>query len=141
MKNKQTMYIMRGLPGSGKSTRAKQIAQDTNAVICSADDFFLNDAGEYVFDAANLHKAHLTCQKKADVAVYEGKNVVIDNTNIKLRDMKFYVDLAKQNNIEIEYVEPTTSWAWNVEECFVRNTHKVPKDVISRMKSTYQKVS
>lgn len=36
------MYIMRGLPGSGKSTVAQRIKgmyADGTAVICSADDF------------------------------------------------------------------------------------------------------
>ena len=39
---------MRGLPGSGKSTKAKKIAGDVG-VIFSTDDFFMVD-GQYKFD-------------------------------------------------------------------------------------------
>lgn len=39
---------MRGLPGSGKSTKAKKIAGELG-VIYSTDDFFMVN-GQYVFD-------------------------------------------------------------------------------------------
>jgi adenylate kinase family enzyme len=37
---KKKMIIMRGLPGSGKSYKAKKLAQAENGVIYSTDDFF-----------------------------------------------------------------------------------------------------
>ena len=40
---------MRGLPGSGKSTKAKKIAGE-HGVIYSTDDFFMVN-GVYVYDA------------------------------------------------------------------------------------------
>jgi adenylate kinase family enzyme len=39
---------MRGLPGSGKSTKAKKIAGE-HGVIYSTDDFFMVN-GQYVYD-------------------------------------------------------------------------------------------
>ena len=35
--NKPTFTMMVGLPGSGKSTYAKELAERTNAKICSSD--------------------------------------------------------------------------------------------------------
>lgn len=50
-------YIMRGIPGSGKSTIAKIIAGDTGK-IHSTDDFFYNPYGEYCFDPKLLKEYH-----------------------------------------------------------------------------------
>ena len=35
--SKPTFTMMAGLVGSGKSTYAKQLAEETNAIICSSD--------------------------------------------------------------------------------------------------------
>lgn len=39
-KPKNTLILMRGLPGSGKSTKAKKLA-DNIGIIFSTDDFFM----------------------------------------------------------------------------------------------------
>ena len=50
LKNSHTMFIMRGVPGSGKSTLAKRIhKQYPDAVLCSADDFFVDTDGIYKY--------------------------------------------------------------------------------------------
>jgi predicted kinase len=52
--------ILRGLPGSGKSTSARRHAAATmsrgqRCEICSADDFFVGvGGGTYAFDASRL---------------------------------------------------------------------------------------
>ncbi len=82
----RTMFVLRGLSGSGKSTIVKTVLQYyPGAVVCSADDFFVReDDGVYDFDAALLKDAHAYCQKRAADACKEALGpVVIDNTNIK----------------------------------------------------------
>jgi tRNA uridine 5-carbamoylmethylation protein Kti12 len=45
----KTLIIMRGLPGSGKSTRARELQE--KGVIHSTDTYFTNPlTGEYEFD-------------------------------------------------------------------------------------------
>ena len=97
VKKKRIMIIMRGYPGSGKSYAAKELAKKFNAVICSADDFFMK-AGKYVFDASKLGLAHKSCQEKAYNAMVDGKNLIIDNTNLKSKDCEFYVDMVSESN-------------------------------------------
>jgi adenylate kinase family enzyme len=68
------MFIMRGLPGSGKSTVSKKIAQTYTSVensvpVCAGDDFFIQkDTGEYKFDANLLSEAHASAKNKATEA-------------------------------------------------------------------------
>ena len=53
--------IMRGLPGSGKSTRARQhvaAAAGAGSTVCSADDYFVAlGGGKYRFDPRQLGAA------------------------------------------------------------------------------------
>jgi len=83
------LYIMRGVSGSGKSFKAKQLAGE-NGVICSADDFFVEKGkGEYAFDPNLLGEAHQQCQDRATQAVQQGLSpIIIDNTNTRLWEMK-----------------------------------------------------
>jgi len=81
---------MRGLPGSGKSFKAKKLAGD-KGVVFSTDDFFMI-GGKYQFDAKLLGDNHEKNYKRAVEAMKEGKPlIIIDNTNVKLWEMKKYV--------------------------------------------------
>ena len=50
------LYIVRGLPGSGKSTFAEALV-GSDFLVCEADKYFMVD-GEYKFDGSKLKDAH-----------------------------------------------------------------------------------
>jgi pantothenate kinase-related protein Tda10 len=65
-----TVYIMRGIPGAGKSTRAAQIVQETQqanphrtTAVHSTDVYFYNDRGEWCYDVnlLQVNKATPAC--------------------------------------------------------------------------------
>ena len=87
---------LRAVSGSGKSLLTNMLCKNIGYVSCSADDFFINENGEYVFDATKIHLAHLDCQKKCVEALKEPtvEVVIIDNTNVDDRAIKVYQDLA-----------------------------------------------
>ena len=63
----RVMAIMRGLPGSGKSTIASRIQEQLPQVqVCSADHHFIDEEGEYRFDLSKLGAAHAACQAAAE---------------------------------------------------------------------------
>jgi predicted kinase len=133
----KTMVIMRGLPGSGKSTAAKKAAG--SAPIYSTDDFFMK-GGEYKFDRSKIVKAHEWNQKRTKKALAKGlPKIVIDNTNVQLWEMRAYVEMAQEHGYDVEFVVAKTPWAWNVPKLTKRNTHGVPEEIISRMKSDFQR--
>lgn len=131
-------FIMRGLPGSGKSTLAKQIANNYNAVIVSTDDYWVRPDGYYDFNASRLKEAHDWCFMLFRVNIQLNVNVVVDNTNIRHQDYKRYVDYAESNKYSVLLAYPKTEWAWDVDECFKRNTHKVPLETIQKMKDRFE---
>ena len=73
------MYLMRGLPGSGKSTMAREIIilYGNDASICSADDYRVNEEGTYEWKRSQYEQTHELCLEKARNLCEEGMNVVV----------------------------------------------------------------
>lgn len=98
------VIFMRGYPGCGKSTKAREIALKHSAVIASADDYFMKD-GIYNFDVKKLYLAHTTCYDKFVKNVCFRNNVIIDNTNTSLADIKKYLVLIDELNATVSDVK------------------------------------
>lgn len=108
------VVILRGVPGSGKSTIAKKYYP--GAVVCSADHHFESPNPQgmhlpptYTFDRSKLPEAHRACMRKFLEATnyrYENTNdlVVVDNTNVKLWEFAGYVQVAHARGYEVEVV-------------------------------------
>jgi predicted kinase len=130
-KIEKMLYLMRGLPGSGKSYLAKELAPEAN--IFSTDDFWMSD-GEYKFDRYRLGEAHAWNKERVLKALLKGESpIVVDNTNISPRERRPYMDMAKDQGYEVQVVHPVTTWAWDIDECAMRNSHGVPREAIERM--------
>lgn len=125
--------IARGLPGSGKSTKSKQLAQAHNAVICSAD-FYWNDKP---FNANELGQAHKSCQTAFVNALDSGKNALVDNTNTTYSEFSFYIEEALKRNCEVYFAYPETDWRYDVDECAKKTIHNVPIETIQKMKDRF----
>lgn len=126
MKNK-TVILMRGQSGSGKSTWAKKNAP--GAVVCSADHFFHKDDGTYRFNVADLGKAHGACQDKFLKALQDGATeVLVDNTNTSVHEMRSYYEAAKKFGYDVKVVEFLVS----PEITHARNIHGVPFEGVKR---------
>lgn len=129
------VYIMRGLPGAGKSTWTKNNAP--GAVICSADHFFERD-GTYRFDPTNLGKAHAECFAKFQKALERGAEaIVVDNTNTTKWEFEKYQNLADLHGYDVELVN-IFDGGFSDEDLANRNTHGVPLESIRRMRSRWQ---
>lgn len=111
---------MRGIPSCGKSHRAKELANGDESIICSADSFLADNLEEYrnawlgadeVQLYIKLDKAHLNCKNKAkELLKNKSPLVIIDNTNLKIKDIIPYFELALEYGYEFNIEEPTSSW-------------------------------
>lgn len=134
------VIIMRGLPGSGKSTMANKLAEENGGVIFSTDNYFMHD-GNYLFDASKLGAAHAWNQRKYQEALESGKEyVIVDNTNTTRKEVRPYIMLAQYFGYSVEIMEPDNPDRFNVDLCFIRNTHGVPLVAIQRMKDRWQDI-
>ncbi len=83
----QTLYIIRGLSGSGKSTYAKSL----QIPYFEADMYFM-DGDEYKFNPGRLEAAHQWCQQALHEALQSGvEAVAVANTCITLKDLTSYL--------------------------------------------------
>lgn len=94
---------MRGLPGSGKSTKVKEITAKYVSKI-SADDFFINEDGEYKFSSDQIATAHSI--KKSDFKSSKAPIIILDNTNLAEREIKGYLDQRTDIKDKVECVIP-----------------------------------
>lgn len=116
--------ILRGLPGSGKSTW--QQANFPEAVVVSADQFFMV-GDEYRFNPALIGEAHGACFRGFIVALQAGSPlVVVDNTSMSVAEIAPYILGAQAYGYTAEIItlrcDPAIAAA--------RNVHGVPVDVI-----------
>ena len=86
------LFLLRGLPGAGKSTLAKSLGGKH----LEADMYFIDAEGEYKFDASKLKKAHNWCKSNTELAMAIGEKIVVSNTFTQTWEMEAYFDLAKK---------------------------------------------
>lgn len=139
----QELIVMRGIPGSGKSTKAKELA-GSKGVIHSTDDV-IEAQGDYNEFFANmiankdfspLSRAHATNIKNLIKSLEAGISpVILDNTNIKQNEPKEVVKKALEMGLDdknIKFVDIGTG-GLSAKELADRNTHGVPLDKIESM--------
>ena len=123
----KTLYIVRGLPGSGKSSLAKKLTE----LVYSADDFFTNKKGEYNFNAKLLGKAHEWCWGKVRDAMFIGANAVaVANTFTQAWEAEKYYQIAEEYGYSVFVIECQNDFG---------NVHDVPQESIDAMKERWEK--
>lgn len=94
MKN---LYILRGVPGAGKSTLAASLGFPT----FEADQFHMKD-GVYKFDPSKIWLAHKSCQERLEKAMIKGEpNLIVSNTSTTNKEVQIYIDLAAKHGYTV----------------------------------------
>ena len=137
------VIIMRGIPGSGKSSfvsyLVSYIAQQRtpiSIVVCTADDYFYHPVtNKYVFKASLLSKAHLYCQRTFQKALLDSINVIIiDNTNVCCWEYEQYREKAQAAGYHISVIELSSNAHPRMATLFaLRNSHQVPLKNVMNM--------
>ena len=122
------LYIIRGLPGSGKTTLGKSIA---GTYCYAADDYFdLFHDGEFV--PSKLKAAHNHCHLMVETALSDDVPfVAVANTFTCEWEMKSYLDLAQK-------------YGYTVYSIVVENRnntksiHDVPEETVEKMRKRFE---
>jgi predicted kinase len=129
------LILLRGLPGSGKSTLAKiilQLPSNVEPEVLSADDFFINSDGEYIFDVTKLKEAHNYCQFRCSERMRQQKSrIVVANTFTEEWEMEEYYKMAERYNYRVHAVIVENRHGNT-------NIHGVPEDKLQKMKDRFQ---
>ncbi len=127
-----TLYVMVGIPGSGKSTVANTIiAEDKNEAIWVSTDKIREELGSATYDASLNSEVFGRAFTQTSHALKEGKDVVFDATSISVSSrialVRRFHNLAKCVAV---YVSAP------IEVCKERNAQRsrsIPNDIIDRM--------
>ena len=125
-----TLYIIRGLPGSGKSTFAKTLSAALPAIAWEADQYHMNN-GVYDWKAENQHAAHQWCQDGVrECMMLQHKGVIVCNTSTTEKELKPYLEMALE-------------FGYKVVSLVVENRHgnqsihNVPEETMAKMKNRF----
>ncbi|HIJ51003.1 MAG TPA: AAA family ATPase [Nitrospinae bacterium] len=132
----KTFILLRGVPGSGKSTVGKALSrlwEDRGFMVAGpweADSFMTNEKGNYEFDPKKLGYCHDRCIDTCRAAMAFGMAVVIQsNTNTQKWEYEKYLDAAK----EFGYAVQTITVDGEFE-----NAHGVPAEKVQQMRDRFE---
>ena len=131
----KVLILLRGLPGSGKSSFANLIW--ASQVICEADQFFYDKEGNYNFDATKLGQAHKACQDKVEMFMRDNQNnhqfypeIVVSNTSTTEKELQPYLDLAlRYGYIVVSLIVENRHGG--------KNIHGVPDEKLEAMRNRF----
>lgn len=128
MQNRQPiLYLIRGLPGSGKSSFVKyQLHALVNHY--EADMFFMKD-GEYQFDHSKLGQAHMWCQESTRKSLAQGFDTWVSNTFTTTKELDPYFQIAKDTDSAIVVMTMHGQF---------KSVHNVPDEAMDRMRQRFQ---
>jgi predicted kinase len=130
------LTLVRGLPGSGKSTFANTITNKYS--VCEADKFFYDKEGNYNFDGSKLREAHKWCREQVEIRMKDNQineqfypEIVVSNTFTQEWEMDIYFGLANQ-------------YGYKVFSIIVENRHGgvnehgVPAEKLEQMRNRFE---
>jgi predicted kinase len=115
------LVLIRGVPGSGKTTLAKSM----NGYVNFEADQYFETANGYAYDARHIREAHRVCQERTRRALKEGLCVVVSNTFTTLAELEPYFTMSDSFRI----VEATGRW---------QNVHDVPQHRVDEMRKRWE---
>lgn len=127
------MILIRGIPGSGKTTYAQKLSLQ-NKTICIEADFWhmmVNESGkqEYIFSDTNLESAHRWCILQSELSARLGNSVIISNTFITAAECAPYYVIAEKYSLPVQIMTMTGNYG---------TIHNVPELIIENMKLRFE---
>ena len=130
------LFLVRGLPGSGKTSFASAIWNDY--AVCEADKFFYDKEGNYNFDPSKLKEAHTWCKNQVETRMIDHQNnqqyypeIAVSNTFTQEWEMEDYFKLAEKYGYKVVSLILENRHGG-------QNVHGVPEDKLQIMKDRFQ---
>ena len=120
------LYLIRGIPGSGKSTYAKSLG----CLVVEADMYSMRN-GVYDYDHTRIGDAHAWSLEMAKMAMDRGMDVAVANTFVYYKFMDPYIQYANRLNIPVKIIKCNGNH---------KSVHPVPKKIIEAMKQNWEQL-
>ncbi|NND97610.1 MAG: AAA family ATPase [Pirellulaceae bacterium] len=108
------VYLMRGLPGCGKSHRARRLA-GADGLVLETDQYFYtqvgDDPGEYDYSDDLLPTARQWNLARFQQAILHGESpIVVDRGNGLNAETHAYAAFAVAHDYQVQLAEPDSPW-------------------------------
>ena len=143
------LILIRGLPGSGKSTMARKMV---NSIVPVADFHFEADmwlclhsaydgnefigfeprSCDYRWTPMRAKAAHKACIEATTRTLRGGFSVVVSNTFTQAWEIQPYLDAAREFGASVEIITATGNYG---------SIHNVPKEAIAAMQARFEEVT
>ena len=120
------LKIYRGLPGSGKSTRAK--VENPGWLHFEPDHLLTDTFGSYIYSDELHYRAKHLAQMLVDHSLAKGRDVAYSEVLCNLVDLIPLIQLAHFHDAEIEIIDCIGHY---------RSVHGVPMWVVDEMRSEF----
>ena len=125
------LFMMIGIPASGKTSLAEQIAKSEDAEIVSSDNIRKELYGDENIQGDSKEVFKIVENRIID-GLKNNKNMIYDATNINYKRRMAFLQKIKKLKIEKIAIMVATPY----EQCLIRNSQRerqVPEEVIERM--------
>lgn len=134
---RQSLYLIRGLPGSGKTTVAKKMQERSEGRlhVRETDQFFETHgiSGGYKFDRRLIGAAHDLCYSRTMHSLWMGYNVAVSNHFTTGREIRRYIDGVNRaglgEDVVIYVIKCEGEW---------KSPHDIPQSAVNRMKRRWE---
>ncbi len=128
------LFILRGIPGAGKSTIGRRLLEKhPTAVLSERDKYYINPAnGKYEWAPEKVPIARLNQLAEIEEALKSGKSAIADSLHLTHKQYEPLLDLAEKHSarpisIDVPFNKATP------ELYAARNLHSVPLEQIKGM--------
>lgn len=122
----KTLYLIRGLPGAGKTS----LTESLDAIPIAADDYFYDENDHYNFDASLLGCAHTYCYVTTEQYLFQGLNTAVHNTFARDKDLKKYIELGEKYDYRVVVLTVENYHGG-------KSIHNVPEETMERMERSF----
>jgi predicted kinase len=126
------LILIRGLPGSGKSSVAAVLSEENKYPVLSIDHYFTDNDGTYNFRFGENHVAYAQCKERTEECMKKGlQKVFVDNTFTMEWEMEPYFQLAQTYNYYLFVLTVENHGSF-------KNVHNVTDDQLKKMAEKYK---